>query len=101
MLEYWRISGLVEPDLPGPEGSDSILTIASIEHPVLEPGNHYWVMISVPEPNSDIAWWVRSSEYTGVALQAERNSSLDFLWRVAEWTDGAGGLSLRVMATAT
>ena len=97
VLEHWRISGQVATDPPGP---DHILRIESVVHPLLEVGKRYWVMLSVPEPNSRIAWWSSSLEYGGPSFHAERNSSLDFLWRVAEFTDG-GGLSLRVTATAT
>lgn len=98
VLEHWRLSDEVIRDVPGPVGPEGILRLDSTVRPVLEAGTTYWVVISVPEPNTYMPWWIGGLDHGSITLTGERNSSLGVGWRITEWADDRGQ-TLRVRGT--
>lgn len=86
VLEHIRLSGQV-PIIPG--GVGSIVTVNSALRPVLDPDTLYWVVLSVPEPNSEIAWLSAPERSPEWRFLGERYSNIYPLWQVVEVHQGA------------
>ena len=94
IIESFRLSNQTTGESIG-----SIVKIDSVLKPVLKAGSQYWIVLSVPEPNSQIAWWSAPIGGGGesTAIIAEKNSSWpEFSWRSYQVREG---FALRVTGT--
>jgi Collagen triple helix repeat (20 copies) len=68
VLEEWVYSA------PISQTTTQLVQITSVQHPVLEPGNRYWVVLSATDyPNTFIGWFNSSLDSPGAARSAQRN----------------------------
>ena len=79
-----------------------LVNIPSVTNPVLEAGARYWVVISVPELDSSVAWKAARLDRdfcSSSALHAERNDAYlpGYEWNSFEFED-CGGMAFRVTA---
>jgi hypothetical protein len=94
IVETWRASGLVK-DTPwsGSPTPEFVVHLDSAKRPMLRAGERYWVVLSVPEPDSAMVWW-GGTRPEGPVYSAERNSAYLNAWESHGPADG--GYALRV-----
>jgi hypothetical protein len=95
ILEHFRFSNQAVSS----GGLGSIIMAESVLHPLLKANSKYWLAISVPEPDSEIAWY--SSIIGGVHdYEWIAEKTIPFYedkWRVSKVT---GGFAFRISGTS-